>query len=153
MRQAVSLDPHYLNAWLLLYGAGDHTYIEPAELDIARFKLLELDPTHRHARYTLEKVGDMAGLWRGAERAAAVVAAAKPVTDGVYRLRASAAAADAAVQALPPEMRAQMQVIDAFSERSYGGTALVNPVSALADHQFVKAAQSLAGDGGEGVEY
>ncbi|HEV8442773.1 MAG TPA: tetratricopeptide repeat protein [Steroidobacteraceae bacterium] len=146
LRQAVSLDPRYLNAWLLLYEAGDHAYIAPPELDIARLKLLELDPMHRHARYTVEKVGDLAALWRGAERAAVAASAARPVTDGVQRLEASAAVAEEARKALPAEMQSQIRMFEAMNARSMDGSTQLAPTTVLGTHQLVRMTEALLGD-------
>jgi tetratricopeptide (TPR) repeat protein len=90
LRAAVSLDDHYLNAWKRLDDIADRTFIEAAERDIARIKLLELDPLRRHAHYDLTEVGDLRGLWNGAERARALHAKVAPPSAGLYRLEASA---------------------------------------------------------------
>ena len=146
LRQAVSLDPRYLNAWVHLYEIGEHTYIEPGELDIARLKLLELDPLQRHARYTLNSVGNLAGLWRGVERAAQNVAAAKAIRDDVYPLRATAAMLDKSRAALPPEMREQMALYERFAESqlSHAGYG-AGPALVLDQHDFLKSVRELMG--------
>jgi tetratricopeptide (TPR) repeat protein len=146
LRQAVSLDPRYLNAWVHLYKAGEHTYIEPGELDIARLKLLELDPLRRHASYSLEGVGDLAALWRGAERAHAAAMAARPHRDDVYELRASAASRAESMKSLPPEMREQMEVLNLFHrlsmDRGNGGQA---PAKVLSEHYLIESTIGLMG--------
>jgi len=146
LRQAVSLDPHYLNAWVHLYEVGEHTYIEPAELDIARLKLLELDPLHRHAQYSVEKVGDLAALWRGAERAGAAVAASKPIRKGVYALEASAAASEKARAALPQTMLEQIKLYEEFSDASgSAGTTVETAAGTLNKHDLIVSAKALMG--------
>lgn len=102
LRAAVSLDPQYLNAWKKLDGIAGETYIEAGERDIARLKLLELDPMQRHAHHSLEEVGDLRGLWSGALEAEAVRRQLSPPAAGVYPLKASAKLrADAAAQGTP----------------------------------------------------
>jgi tetratricopeptide (TPR) repeat protein len=147
LRQAVSLDPGYLNAWVRLNDLGKSTYIEPGELDIARLKLLELDPLRRHATYELVEVGDFAALWRGVERASTRIAAARPIRSDVFPLRAAAAAAASARDSLSPDMLQQMETIDEF----YSSGAVVgqaqpgDPAAALFRHQLIAATLQVAG--------
>ncbi len=146
LRQAVSLDPRYLNAWAHLYSVGEHTYIEPAEMDIVRLKLLELDPQQRHVRYSVAGVGNLAALWHGAEGAHAAAMAAKPPREGVYELRASAASRMEAERALPPEMREQMELLNQFHRLSRDqGSANLAPAKVLSEHEFAKATLGLMG--------
>jgi tetratricopeptide (TPR) repeat protein len=146
LRQAVSLDPRYLNAWVHLYRVGEHTYIEPGEMDIARLKLLELDPLQRHASYSVTEVGDLAALWRGAERAHVAAKAARPRRDGVYALRASTTSREEAMKSLPPEMRGQMDVLNQFQLMSQdNGSAGAAPAKVLNEHDFVKSTRALMG--------
>ena len=66
-RKAVTLDPQYLNAWKQFYKLGEHVYIEAWERDIAALKMLELDPSRKHAKVDLADVSDLKGLWQHAE--------------------------------------------------------------------------------------
>ena len=91
LRSAVSLDARYLNAWKRIDGIAEHTFIEAGERDIARLKLLELDPLQRHAHYDLTEVGDLRALWEGAERAHTLRKTLASPTSGVYLLVSSAA--------------------------------------------------------------
>lgn len=143
LRQAVSIDPRYLNAWLRLHDLGDHTYIEPAELDIAVFKLLELDPRQRHVRYELTKVTDLATLWRGSDRASSFAEANKPPGDGVYRLAASATRGQQAMESLPEEMREQMKMFESWQDRGSSGFGRASVV--VYQHQLVQNAEALFG--------
>jgi tetratricopeptide (TPR) repeat protein len=145
LRQAVSLDPHYLNAWVHLYQAGEHTYVEPGELDIARLKLLELDPLQRHARYSTATVGDLAAFWRGAERANSMALIAKPRIDGVYPLRASAAAVEKAQSTLTPEIREQMLIIEDMQNMQFDSTIARPAPIALSNHEFLMSGSELMG--------
>jgi tetratricopeptide (TPR) repeat protein len=146
LRNAVRIDPQYLNAWKHLNDVGRHAYIEPWETDIARLKLLELDPLQRHVTLDLDDVGDLAALWRGAQRASGAVHAAKPIRADVYPLKASADALAKARAALPPEMLEQMDVIQEFSERGPQTRGEVRSASAVVrDHVLVQSARRLLG--------
>ena len=142
LRQAVSLDPQYLNAWMHLYQAGSRTWIEPGELDIARLKLQELDPLRRHGQYDLSAVGDLAGLWRGAERAYQAAQAAQPIRGGVYPLRANADLIQKTRAALPEEMRSQLEMYERLTNYS-----IETPTAQalLSQHSFVNLAIALMG--------
>lgn len=144
LRQAVSLDPRYLNAWKRLNDLGEHTYIEPGELDIAMLKLLELDPLGRHARYETNRVTDLAALWRAAERAHVAGEAARAPADGVYRLEASAADLQRTRDSLPEEMRAQMKIFDSFRNRS-GDAGPPAAAAVLYQHEMVGYTRALFG--------
>lgn len=143
-RTAVSLDPEYLNAWKHLHELGKHVYIDPRERDVARLKLLELDPQQRHVSYELDSVGDLAVLWRAVE----VAAARQPAATGgaLYPLRRSAAALDEALAKLPEQLREQVRqyqaMVGAYSQE---GRALSSPRLVLARHALLKASGPLLG--------
>jgi tetratricopeptide (TPR) repeat protein len=146
-RESVILDPEYLNAWKHLHELGSHVYIESRERDIARLKLLQLDPRQSHVSYDLESVGDLAELWRAVESANA---ASKPAGDAgfLYPLRQSAAAQDEARAKLPEPMRAQMeqyQQYQAMMNSTQNTQSLPTPRQALARHKLMKASAQLMG--------
>jgi len=144
-RESVALDPEYLNAWKHLHELATHVYVEPRERDIARLKLLELDPRQRHVRYELDSVGDLAGLWRAVEAANAVY---KPAggSGSLYTLRRSAAAQDAARAKLPEAMRAQMEQYQVMTNLAGSRTSsLPTPQQALAKHNLLGAGARLMG--------
>jgi tetratricopeptide (TPR) repeat protein len=138
LRAAVSLDDHYLNAWKHLDDVADKTFIEAAERDIARMKLLELDPLQRHAHYDLMEVGDLRGLWNGAERASALHARVAPPATGLYRLEASAK--------LREETRAQSgdEIPGWFDMMRSQGSAK-GPAATMYEHVLVSNAVELMG--------
>jgi tetratricopeptide (TPR) repeat protein len=142
-RAAVALDNQYLNAWKHLHDLGDRTYIDSAERDIARLKLLQLDPRQRHVSYDLRSVGNLTSLWNELER----VATPGPSDRGkIYRLANSATRHDDAVAKLPPEMRMQMQQFEAAMEASRSETsAVLNPQLAIARHVIVGFTKQLMG--------
>jgi tetratricopeptide (TPR) repeat protein len=147
LRQAVSLDPQYLNAWAHINQVGARTWIEPGELDIARLKLLELDPLRRHVQYDLKTVGNLPGLWSGAERAHRAAEAARPIRENVYALRASREVIDTTRASLPPEMRAQMEQFENF--QNFSELLVITPPAPvlLGQHSFVTFAKALMGIG------
>jgi len=138
LRAAVSLDSHYLNAWKRLHDIADKTYVESGERDIARLKLLELDPLQRHTYYDLSEIGQLAALWNGVERAAAVAARVEPAADGVYPLKASAVVKQDASKGYPPEVLA-------MQERLFADEKNRIPQEVLYDHVLVDSALSLTG--------
>ncbi|HEY8994110.1 MAG TPA: tetratricopeptide repeat protein [Lacunisphaera sp.] len=90
-RQAVQLDPLYLNAWSKLAGLERELKFTPRQRDDLMFKLLELDPARRHASPDLAQVSDPSRLWHAlaaADRALQDL----PAADKIWELKASAAA-------------------------------------------------------------
>jgi tetratricopeptide (TPR) repeat protein len=140
-RTAVSLDDKYLNAWKHLHDIGDRTYLESDERDIARFRLLRLDPRQRHVRYELTKVRNLTELWNQIER---VKQLQKPAAS-TYRLRASADMYDAALEKLPPEIQLQMTQFMALMESMRDGTGVPSPQAALSKHAVIEHAAALMG--------
>jgi tetratricopeptide (TPR) repeat protein len=140
LRAAVSLDSHYLNAWKRLHEIAEKTYLESGERDIARLKLLELDPLKRHTYYDLEEVGQLAALWIGVEQARAVALKLAAPESGVYPLKASAAVVDEASNDVPAEMR-KMQ------EQMFSRHTNKTPAMTLYEHVLMVNARSLMGIG------
>jgi tetratricopeptide (TPR) repeat protein len=136
LRAAVSLDAQYLNAWKRLNDLADKTFIESGERDIARLKLIELDPLQRHGRYDLTEVADLRALWAGAERAKALHGRHAPPAHGLYRLDASAALREAADEDLPAAMR----VLERAAE-THG--AARGPAATMFEHVLVAGARAL----------
>ncbi|HTU27700.1 MAG TPA: hypothetical protein VMF30_19975 [Pirellulales bacterium] len=64
-REAVRLDPDYLNAWEKLLSAAESEdgALTPAEQENAVFEILRLDPTGAHTQPDIAKVRDLARLW------------------------------------------------------------------------------------------
>jgi tetratricopeptide (TPR) repeat protein len=138
-RSAVALDDQYLNAWKHLHELGERTYVESGELDIARLKLLRLDPRQRHVRYDLRTVGNLASLWKEADGVAATKASE---VGAVYRLTASAEKYDEAIGKLPPAMRMQVEEFASLGDESRAVTN-PDPQSILARHAIVGLAGNL----------
>jgi tetratricopeptide (TPR) repeat protein len=138
LRAAVSLDSHYLNAWKRLHDVANKTFVEAGERDIARLKLLELDPLQRHTHYDLGDVGQLAALWNGVEQAAAVAAKLEAPTEGVYPLKASATVKDDASKGNSAAMM-EMQ------RGMFGRQTRRLPQSVLYEHVLIANAMSLSG--------
>lgn len=64
-REAVRLDPDYLNAWQKLLSSADSADppLTAAERDHAVFEVLRLDPSGQHAHADISKVQDLSRLW------------------------------------------------------------------------------------------
>lgn len=64
-REAVRLDPDYLNAWqkLLSTSESPDAPLTAEQRDEATFQILRLDPTGRHAQAHISKVQDVSRLW------------------------------------------------------------------------------------------
>jgi len=141
-RNAVALDGDYLNAWKRFNELGQKIYIDADERDIARLKLLKLDPAQRHVQYDLQAVRNLPQLWNDVETTAAVMTRQDEVS---YRLVASADMYDAALAKLPPEIRLQMEQYAALVEKSQRNAPRLDPQAVLFSHALVKAAAPLLG--------
>jgi tetratricopeptide (TPR) repeat protein len=137
-RRAIAQDALYLNAWRQLSDLSEKTYVDPAERDIARLRLFELDPHQRHVRYQLDEVGDLPGLWRAVTAFHATRAKpAKPAP--IYPLAANVRLQQEVLASLPPEERSE-------AEKHSAGQNLVprsgwdpRPPFNLADHRLLSA--------------
>ena len=147
LRAAVSLDDQYLNAWKRLQEIADKTYIDAGERDIARLKLLELDPLRRHGWHELSEVGALAELWNGAARANALSRQAAPPATGVYPLAATVRARDSRLKSLPAEAREQLEEMEKSSRPADVFSMHVVPLPAvlLGEHTLVEQTQKLMG--------
>lgn len=87
-RQAVALDPLYLNAWKHIEGLKDEVRIDPRVLDEVSLKLLALDPSGRHSSPDLKSVNDLPKLW-GHLALADRVLNLVPAPEAVFELTAS----------------------------------------------------------------
>ena len=69
-RQALKLDPDYLNAWKHLAELGHEHRLPVAERDAITLNILRLDPLGRHGSADLHAISDLRSLWFAAETAA-----------------------------------------------------------------------------------
>jgi tetratricopeptide (TPR) repeat protein len=143
LRTAVSLDPDYLNAWKHLYALADKVYMDAGERDIARMRLLELDPRQLHVQYELTKVSDLAALWRAVEKVAA--AQQPPQMATLYPLRRSAKFYDDTLAQLPENIRAQMILYQMAVKDLSTRSNLPTPRAAMASHELIASAAQIMG--------
>lgn len=142
-RQAIATDALYLNAWRQLNELGEKTYIEPAERDIARLRLFELDPQQRHVRYRLDEVSDLPALWRASVRSDETsVGAGGEAGAAVYPLAASVRARQQALASLPPDMRVQMERYVAI-QKTMADDAALRAHPGMSNHKLLLAALGL----------
>jgi tetratricopeptide (TPR) repeat protein len=95
-REAVRLDPDYLNAWLAIL-ACDDAVLTPDVRDQAVFQVLRLDPSDRHSgagAFKINLVRDLARLWTSARDYARLSKA--DATSSLFELKASEKALDEA---------------------------------------------------------
>ncbi len=92
LREAVKLDPEYLNAWKMIEEISDDVLLPAAERDTVKINLIRLDPLARH---TDANPGDMVDLAAGWNAQAAAAKLQPPAPGPLYPLKASADAAPA----------------------------------------------------------
>ncbi len=86
-REAVKLDPDYLNAWKMLADIGKSAHLPAVERQAIQLGILKLDPLGRHSSFEAEDVSDWRVAW------VALDAASKtkiPEPEELYPLKASA---------------------------------------------------------------
>jgi len=62
-RQAVTLDPDYLNAWKNLQGLSDEIELPTKEQETAALAIFRLDPTGHHAQPNMQAISDLRKFW------------------------------------------------------------------------------------------
>lgn len=139
-RQALKLDPDYLNAWEHLEQVGSEHRLPAAERDAIAFNILRLDPLGRHATASLETVGDLRGLWT------AVEAAVKQKV----KLPSTLLTLTASRDELEKREREAKSSRDPFRHRhvyyssEYGARRTEGPGAVLAQHRLFAGIASLA---------
>lgn len=140
-RNAVALDDGYLNAWKQLHELGELTYIEAAEREISQRKLVQLDPRQRHVRYELRQVRNLAEIWNELDEQQ-VAATAKD--ESTFLLTANARKLDDAMDSLPPELRAQAELMASYAQLyQYNESGTRDPRRFLAEHAMTKLTAQL----------
>lgn len=142
-RQAAILDASYLNAWKQLNDLGAKTYIEAAERDIARFRLLDLDPRQRHASYELNEVANLSALWERFTRAQKPFESAAE-REPTYPLKASAVEITKRTEAMPPMMRASLRSLRRAMQGNRSENVPFKVGTVLANNALIEAALGLA---------
>ena len=88
-REAVRLDPDYLNAWKQIQSVGRQHHLPMEDTDTVALNLLRLDPLGRHGNgNNLGNVKDLRALWNAVEAAAKLL---PPPVESLYPLAASKA--------------------------------------------------------------
>ncbi|MBD8525037.1 tetratricopeptide repeat protein [Pseudomarimonas arenosa] len=145
LRDAVALDPDYLNAWRKLHDLGEKSYIPAAERDIARLKLAELDPAQRHVEFELHEVGDLRGLWTTLEVAAARLKHETKRSE-IYPFTSSANAVRQAIDSMPESMREQYERYMELSQTMQGDRLGTSPAAQMVEHKLLTPLAIIAGD-------
>ena len=142
-RQALKLDPDYLNAWEHLEQLSQEHRLPAAERDNIAFNILRLDPLGRHANADLNTVSDLRRLWVAVETAAK--SQIKPPT-ALLALPASREQIEKQEsEAKNPRNRFGS---NSYTEYRMNGQAANSPGVALARHQLLNAIASLASSAG-----
>lgn len=134
LRQAVKLDPDYLNAWKLLHELSQSTKMTPQDSDDAVINMLRLDPSGRHAGY-YSGANDLARLWTTIREIAPRIPE-KPTR--LFRLAASAEAMEKKKSELPGHL-GDMDRSDYESGRYERGINR-NPARTIAEDPVIQAA-------------
>jgi tetratricopeptide (TPR) repeat protein len=148
-RRAIAMDALYLSAWRQLNELGDKTYIDAAERDIARLRLLELDPAQKHVRYQLGEVAVLPALWHAIARQNAERGNTAKL-EPVHALAASIRARREVLEALPSDMRLQMEQYIAVQQTMVESMPRGGARASLADHRLLNATLRLMGVAGGG---
>lgn len=68
-RQAVKLDPEYLNAWKELAESGEKVHLPAKEREAIQFTTLRLDPGGHHSSFRINDIVDCRAAWKALEEA------------------------------------------------------------------------------------
>jgi len=105
-REAVRLDPDYLNAWKKIANINNYSvHLPAAECDSVQLNILRLDPLGRHSTFEAGRMVDLAAAWNATETAAklrktAEPAALYPLTGSVEEMATQKKEADAYAAAM-----------------------------------------------------
>ena len=131
-REAVRLDPDYLNAWANLRGLARSMQIDRDERDRATLAIFRLDPLSRHTSANLQEVRDVAEAWRA-------IAAAQPL-----RIEPPASLLPLPASAAWVAERSDAQEIAWRLERHHRHETLPTPGTFVARHSITQAANLVA---------
>src|SRR5258708_661779 len=145
-RQAVKLDPDYLNAGHKISEASSKAFVPAAERDAVLFNLIRLDPHQRHGGCNFSTVTDLAGLWKQVSQ---VKLPASTTATNLYPLAASARKLEekSAGPGSQDEMQMREQLYYLRQERTS-----TTPAAAVSQNGFIRAGMglvstSIAGNG------
>jgi tetratricopeptide (TPR) repeat protein len=137
-RQAVKLDPDYLNAWHKISEIGAKAPMAAADRDEVAFNLLRLDPHGHHGGYSFNTVSDLQGLWNRVAQIPGIDQGSKTL----YPLAAS----KRKLETRKDKPVAEQEISDEFEDISFefpGNRAGMTPAAAVAQNGFIQAAIQL----------
>ncbi len=133
LKEAVRLDPDYLNAWSKLLGIGERISIPASDSDAAAVALLRLDPLAKRHSFRLGFSGDLRQIHAIVKKGAELQP--KPVKE-LFVLAASKKQIEEDEKKMTPEMKAiqQMDPTEFLQERTqgFGSILLSDPAVAFA---------------------
>ncbi len=139
-REAVARDGEYLNAWRQLHEIAERTYVSPQERDIARLKLLELDPAQHHVKYQLDRVSDLRALYRALASARRGAAQAPRKA---YDLRANREMLEAEAAKQGDGMVARLNQWFELTRETQENARTPTPAQAVGAHVLIAGAASM----------
>ena len=132
-RQAVSLDPEYLNAWKKIGEIGERKLLPAADRDAVALMQLKLDPLSRHGQPDTQTILDLKALWQALVDAQKL---APKIPESLYPLTASAARLkEKAAEKSQTSMG--YQVSHDFDGEYSGNDSAANPAQALRTHSVL----------------
>ncbi|MEA3186271.1 MAG: hypothetical protein QOD99_101 [Chthoniobacter sp.] len=134
-RQAVKLDPEYLNAWKQLAEVGKKVRLPGADRDLIQLSMLKLDPLGRHTSFDAENITDLRAAWTALEVAAKAKA---PQPKELYPLPASTEALAKVEKAHAPSLGRHTQFF-----RTHRQQDDISPGHMIAQHSFIQGLSSF----------
>lgn len=137
-RDAVKLDPDYLNAWKHIDIVGKEYFLSATDQDAITFNGIRLDPLKRHAGWAgIDKVTDLRKLWSAVEAAGRLQ---PKLAEALYSLGAS----KAAIEKLPADASAQRREFESWDEDGYR-VGDWGPAQAIVQNEIISKALQLLG--------
>lgn len=136
-RDAVKLDPDYLNAWKHIESVGSQYYLSATDRDSVSLTMLRLDPLGRHGSADFRDVTDLRALWSAVETAERFQP--RPV-EALYPLPASKAQLE--------KLKRQAKNRNDFYEMTFIGSSsnrMLSPAEAVLQNAIVARARQLVG--------
>ena len=138
-RDAVKLDPDYLNAWKHIDIVGKEYFLSAADQDSITFNGIRLDPLNRHEGWAgIGKVTDLRKLWTAVETANRVQ---PQLAQTLYPFAAS----KAAIEKQGTEEPDQHRMMDGWYADEF--SARREPAQAVEENEIISRAMGLIGQG------
>lgn len=137
-KNAVELDPDYVNAWRRISSSSYTSELPPEEQDEIVFNMLRVDPLRRHASANTQDVYDLARLWRAVEQGL------KLQPEPPEKLLALASTPLPEPEQLDPEMAMQLRWIQQQQQQMMSRNhRMTTPAQLIAEHRVVQAVNEL----------